>query len=360
MVTAEANAGMVRMLPILLSQIRAPIGKRPLTVVFDRGGYSPKLFLALVQAGFDILTYRKGRCPPLPRKRFSTHEGRLDGRRISYVLADQNVRLLKGRLRLRQVTRLTDSGHQTPILTSRRDLKSLEVAFRMFERWRQENFFKYLREKYALDALIEHGVVPDDPTREVPNPARRALDGAMRSARAELTRLQADYGKAAFAELEGAPLTLRSLKDAQAALGRSGRSALRRVSNLEAKRGPLPARVPIREAVIGEIVRLAPERQHLISLLKMVAYQAESDLFSLIQPLYRQAHQEGRTLIQSAFASAADLQVTDSELRVRLLPLSSPHRTRAIAALCDQLNQSPVLFPGSRLRLHFSVRTPAK
>lgn len=359
-VTAEANAGMVKMLPILLSQIRALIGKRRLTVVFDRGGYSPKLFLTLMQAGFDILTYRKGRCPPLPRKRFSSHEGCLDGRRISYVLADQNVRLLRGRLLLRQVTRLTDSGHQTPILTSRRDLKALEVAFRMFERWRQENFFKYLREEYALDALIEHGVVPDDPTREVPNPARRTLDGALRCARAELTRLQADYGKAAFAEHEGAPEKMRNLKSAHAALARSVRSALKRVSDLEAKRAQLPARIPVREAVSGEIVRLAPERQHLISLLKMVAYQAESALFSLIQPHYRRAHQEGRTLIQSAFASAADLQVTGSELRVRLLPLSSPHRTRAIAALCDQLNQSPVLFPGSHLRLHFSVRTPPK
>ncbi len=112
--------------------------------------------------------------------------------------------------------------------------------------------------------------------------------------------------------------------------------------------------------MIGQIVRLAPERQHLISLLNMVAYQAESDLFSLIQPHYRRAHQEGRTLIQSAFASAADLQVTDSELRVRLLLLSSTHRTRAVAALCDQLNQSPVPFPGSPLRLRFCVRTPEK
>jgi len=41
---------------------------------------------------------------------------------LTYVLADQEVRLLKGQLRLRQVTRLMDNGHQTPILTSRRDL----------------------------------------------------------------------------------------------------------------------------------------------------------------------------------------------------------------------------------------------
>ena len=73
------------------------------------------------------------------------------------MLADQGVLLLGGKLRLRQVTRLSDDGqHQTPILTSRRDLPAVEVAYRMFERWRQENFFKYLREEYALDALVDY------------------------------------------------------------------------------------------------------------------------------------------------------------------------------------------------------------
>ncbi len=54
--------------------------------------------------------------------------------------------------------------------------EALQVAHRMFERWRQENFFKYLREEYALDALADHAVVPDNPTRDVPNPVRRRLD----------------------------------------------------------------------------------------------------------------------------------------------------------------------------------------
>lgn len=359
-VTAQANAGMVKMLPIVLAQARALIGKRRLTVVFDRGGYSPKLFLRRIDDEFDLLTYRKGRCRPVPRKRFQKHEGRLDGRRLAYVLADREVRLLKGKLRLRQVTRLTESGHQTHLLTSRRDLPALEVAFRMFERWRQENFFKYLSDEYALDALVEHAVVPDDPTREVPNPARNALDAVWRDARAELTRLQAEYGRQAFAKLEGARPTMRALQRAQSALARGVRAALKRVTALEARRARLPARVPVQQAVVGEIVRLAPERQHLINVLKMAAYQAESDLVSLIEPHYRRAQQEGRTLIQSALAGAADLEVTEHELRVRLLPLSSPHRTRAVAALCEELNRSPVLFPGSRLHLHFSVSTPPK
>ena len=104
------------------------------------------------------------------------------------------------------------------------------------------------------------------------------------------------------------------------------------------------------------IVKLAPERKHLTNLMKMVAYQAESDLFRRVAAHYRRADDEGRTLIQSALASAADLEVTESELRVTLVPLSSPHRTRAIAALCDELNQTATDFPGSNLRLRYAIR----
>jgi hypothetical protein len=50
---------------------------------------------------------------------------------------DLPVRFLGGKLRLRQVTRRSEDGHQTPILTSRRDLSAFEVAARMFGRWRQ-------------------------------------------------------------------------------------------------------------------------------------------------------------------------------------------------------------------------------
>jgi DNA-binding CsgD family transcriptional regulator len=43
--TATANAGMVKMLPAVLGEARSLIGSRRLTIVFDRGGWSPKLFM---------------------------------------------------------------------------------------------------------------------------------------------------------------------------------------------------------------------------------------------------------------------------------------------------------------------------
>jgi hypothetical protein len=355
-VTAQANAGLVKMLPGLLQEVRRWVGKRRVTFVFDRGGYSPKLFHAILAAGFDLLTYRKGRYPRIPKRRFRKHTTRQDGHRITYVLADQEVRLLKGKLRLRQITRLLDNGHQTPILTSRRDVGAALLAYRMFERWRQENFFKYLREEYALDALADHAVAPDDPTREVPNPAWAAADIQLRQAQAEMDRFQAEYGLEALVNSERDRATMRGFKIAHGKLGQKIWNVFQRLTALKTKRDKIPRRVPVQSLCAEPVVKLAPERKHLTNLLKMVAYQAESDLFRAVSPHYRRAQDEGRTLIQSALASAADLDVTQDELRVTLAPLSSPHRTRAIAALCEELNRTETIFPGSSLRLRYAIR----
>lgn len=357
-VTAKANAGLVRMLPEVLERARAAVGQRRLTVVFDRGGYSPGLFGRIMAAGFDFITYRKGPCAPVARKHFRKHRAPVDGRTVRYVLADQEVRLGKPRLRLRQVTRLSDNGHQTHILTCRRDLCAAAVAYRMFGRWRQENFFKYLRQEYAIDALAEYAAEPDDPSREVPNPARAALDAQLRLAHARVERLEAEYGLEALTNPEARRRTMRGFKIARGKLARQIEDAWLRVEKLQAKRDALPRRVPIQSVMDQPVVKLAPELQHLTNLVKMVAYQAESQMFRALAPHYRRAEEEGRTLLQSALNGAADIQVTRTELRVTLAPLSSPHRTRAIARLCEELNASLTLFPGSNLRLRYAIHQP--
>ena len=358
-VTAEANEGLAKMLPPLLAEIRGLVGERRVTIVFDRGGWSPKLFGDIITQGFDILTYRKGRTCRLPRSRFSDHSAVIDGREIAYTLADHGIALLGGKLRLRQVTRLREGGHQTPVVTSRRDLPAIEVAYRMFERWRQENFFKYLREEYALDALADHQIEAADPDRTVPNPARNILDHELSQARLELQRLSSQYGLDALANVEAKRRTMRGFKIAASAAGRAVTAAEQRITRLERRRLRLPKRVPVAQVVDGQVVRLSTERKHLTNCLKMVAYQAESELVRLVGEHYKRAEDEGRTLVQAALASAADLIVTDTELRVVLAPMSSAHRTRAVAALCQEINAGGTMFPGSKLRLHFSVAEPA-
>ena len=147
----------------------------------------------------------------IAEKRFVERKAKLDGRPIRYRLHDQAVRLLKGKLRLRQITRLTDDGKQTPMVTSRWDLRDIVVAYRMFERWRQENFFKYMRQEFLIDALSDYQVEPDDPERSVPNPARKAVDKELRKARAHLSKMKETYGAAFVDYFQGRTPTKRAL-----------------------------------------------------------------------------------------------------------------------------------------------------
>ena len=355
-VTAEANAALVTMLPAITQEIRSLVGrKRRVTVVFDRGGWSPKLFAKLIRRGFDILTYRKGQWKKVPRGRFRTVEKRIEGRRVSYELNERTIRLLKGRLRLRQITRLCARDHQTPVVTSRFDLTAVELAYRMFERWRQENFLKYLREEYALDALVDYRTEPDRPERLVPNPERRTIRKELTTARAKLKTLEALYGGAVMDNKERKRSTVRGFKIAHGKLGQEIRAVRTRIGLLEARLKQTPKRVMVEDLSGEPLVRLAQERKHLSDCIKMVAYQAESDLLALVRPHYARADQEGRTLVSSALHNPADVDVTGKELRVTLAPLSSQHRTRAIASLCRVLGGMDCCFPGTELLMRFAV-----
>jgi transposase len=359
-ITGEVDAALTKALPRLLREVRDLVGERRVTIVFDRGGWSPKLFDTMINDGFDLLTYRKGRCRHINERRFIWRHAELDGCRVDYLLHDQPVRFLKGKLRLRQVTRLCDTGHQTQVITSRCDLRDIEVAYRMFDRWRQENFFKYMREEFLLDALVDYQIEPEDPTRSIPNPERRALDKEIHTARADLAKLEREYGAAAADNAEQRRSTMRGFKIAHGRLGKRLRTARARVARLLEQRRDVAKRIEVRDLNERAVVKLATERKHLTDIIKMVAYQAESDLVTLLRPHYARVDQEGRTLLHELFAAAGDIRVSDSELHITLAPLSSPHRTHATQALCEMLDQSATIFPGSRLRIRFGVRPPPR
>src|SRR6516225_2168710 len=359
-ITGEVDAALTKAMPRLLREVREVVGERRVTIVFDRGGWSPKLFAAMINSGFDVLTYRKGHCRRINERRFIRRRAVLDGCSVDYLLHDEPVRFLKGKLRLRQVTRLCDGGHQTTVITSRWDLRDVEVAYRMFERWRQENFFKYMREEFLLDALVAYQIEPEDPTHTIPNPERRALDKEIRAARADLARLEREFGAAAANNAEQRRPTMRGFKIAHGRLGTQLRKARARVRRLFDQRRKVPKRVEVRELNERTVVKLATERKHLTDIIKMVAYQAESDLLALLRPHYARVDQEGRTLLHELFATAGDTRVSDSELNITLAPLSSPHRTLAAQALCEILDKTATTFPGSRLRIHFAMRPPRR
>jgi len=357
-ITAPANEGLVKMLPPILQEVKGLIGEdRRLTIVFDRGGWSPKLFVELIKQGIDLVTYRKGKTEQIPEEHFCLMTEEIEGKKVEYRLHDRSVALLKGKLWLRQVSRLNPSGHQTHIVTSRQDLSSVTIAYRMFERWRQENYFKYMSAEFALDALVDYDVEEDDLARLVPNPKRKEINRERNKIKDQIKELKCQYGLEALNNEEVKRRTMRGFKIANSDIGRSIEMLQQREIELKSLYKEIPEKVPLKTTLNNETVyRLKREKKHLTDLIKMVAYQAETDLFALIRSDYARADDEGRTLIQSALMNSGDLEVIDNELHVVLNPLSSLHRSKTIRALCTKLNTTNTTFPGSKLRLVYDVK----
>ena len=185
---------------------------------------------------------------------------------MKYLLHEQPVRFLRGKLRLRQVTRLTDNGKQTPILTSRWDLRDIVVAHRMFERWRQENFFKYMREEFFIDPLSDYQVEPDYPERSVPNPTRKAIDKQRRKPRAHLNRIKESYGSAFLDYFQGCTQTKRAFTFSEKQIFQEIQMATDQIAALAAQQKPLPTRVPLAQTQPGQNpVKLPTDRKRPIS-----------------------------------------------------------------------------------------------
>ncbi len=350
----EPGASLVGELRRVAVEVRALVGPdaRP-SIIFDRGGWSPKLFAELVEAGFDIATYRKGLKPLEPTGAFTAHRY-IDeqGRAHDYVLADSRVSIPydSGRhhFACRQITRLQD-GHQTQVLTTRADPDPAPVAHAMFSRWRQENFFRYMRAHFALDGLDSYATLADDLTRAVPSPAKRNAASAVAEAKAAITTAEAGYGRAAKGGVSG------KVAESHAELGKAIDGAKEHLGHLEATAKATPAKAPLGDSH-PDARRLDPERKRIFDAIRMATYNAESALARLLGPHYARAEDEARSFLREVYNSPADLEVVGSKLNVRINALAAPRRRRALAALCTDLTATETTYPGTDLVLVYSVK----
>jgi len=361
-VTAPANEGLLAMMEQeLLPQIRKLAGdERRVTLIFDREGWSPKRFRKWQKAGFDVITYRKGKYQDWQHRCFEEVAVEVSGRKVTYLLAERTVRVAKG-FRMHEVRRLCDDGHQTSVMTTRRDLSGEEVALRMFSRWQQENFFRYMRQEFALDHLPTTKVEPADPERSVPNPAVKVSKRELGRIKATLTKAEQAYGQQAHDNPEQKRRTVRGFKISHAELGREIKKLRSDRARMEAEIKALPKRVPVRDVMDGEpIVRLERERKTITDTFKMVAYRAETQLANLVGPLLPYRGDEARKFMRQVFELPADLlpDYEQGQLVVRLHSMTTPRDNRALASLCGVLNGLDVCYPDTKLRLVLEATQP--
>jgi hypothetical protein len=326
------------------------------TIVFDREGYSPDLFEQMRQKRIAVLTYHKFPKQDWSAAEFTPHSVQLSGgETLTMKLAERGTQL-SNKLWVREIRKLTDSGHQTPMLTTNFQAPMTALAVSLFARWSQENFFRYMREHYSLDRLVEYGTEPVPDAISVVNPQWRKLDSQIRSKTGQRYRLTAQFGALALSE-QPTESELQSYQQRKGQLQEQIQHLDLEIDTLKQQRQQTPHHIPVKSLPEEDrFTRLRTERKHFVDTIKMIGYRAETSLASLLREHLARSD-DARVLLRQIFHNEVDL-VPDSvthTLTVRLHHLTQAAHDQAIAQLCTTLNETQTVFPGTNLKLIFEI-----
>lgn len=382
MVMAEPSSSLVGELRRLTPTLRQMIGDdRRVLIGFDREGWSPQLFHDLSQAGFDPLTWRKGEAEEVDAKLFSKHTYTdIWGRDHTYdQVADTTITLEYGpkgketRFRMRQISRIVAAGkqmreatgqdtRQIHILTSNTTLEASEVAYRMSARWRHENYFRYARQHFALDAHDSYQGVLDDAQRSVPNPAKAKAKTKRDALAAKLTTLVAAVGAQELALSTPEPgetmlITNQMLNDLNAPVIKVEKE----LAQADEVYQSIPGRLPLGEVNPGQQV-LESEMKQLLHGFRMAAYNASMILATEVRTNtgFKAAVTQAHAFVRQVLTHTGDIDPRDEGfLDVALDPLPTGRATAALGELCERLTATQTVYPGTDRVLRYRVKTLA-
>ena len=93
--------------------------------------------------------------------------------------------------------------------------------------------------------------------------------------------------------------------------------------------------------------------------IRIAAYNTAQSLARAIVTAtgYTRADDEAHTLIRTALAGSGDIIPDHHTLHIRLDPLPAPRHTAAIDELCQALNATDTVYPGTGLTLRYSMKS---
>jgi transposase len=347
-------------------ELKADRYRARFVILFDREGYSPEFFKEMWQTHrIACITYRKYPQGDWPTAEFAEIETMLPGgEQVALRLAERGTWIgdRKSGLWVREVRKLTTSGHQVSLISTAFGASAPEDSARLFSRWSQENFFRYMMQHYAIDLLNEYGTeeIPET-KRPVVNPRWRELDRQKRSVKSKLTHRQARF----------AALTLHPESDASAQAKWEKRKAelVEEIEQLEHELTGISCQLKTTPSHLDwdklpeteKFQRLAPSRKQLVDTVKMIAYRAETAMASVVRESLARTD-DARSLLRDLFRSEADLlpNLEQRVLRVQVHPMSNPRSNRAIAHLLEHLNAAEFTYPGTSMQLIYSIAGQAE
>lgn len=134
----------------------------------------------------------------------------------------------------------------------------------------------------------------------------------------------------------------------------------REIDELKQQRKQTPHHIPVKDLPESDrFSRLLTERQHFIDTIQLIAYRAETSMASLLRDKLNR-EDDTRALLRQIYETEVDL-VPDpgtNTLTVRLHHLTQAAHDLAVRHLCEELNATETIFPGTELKLVYQLGSP--
>jgi len=333
-------------------------------LVFDREGYSPVFFKQMWQQyRIACISYHKFPGDSWPQEWFETREVPMpNAERVTMRLAEMGSWIgdAKKGLWVREVRKLTASGHQTSLISTAYRLSLQQDAIRIFSRWCQENFFAYMMQHFGIDLLSEYGSEEFPVSCMVINPQWRRLEQKRRSLQGKLNIRERDFGKLTLAQ-ESDPRKVAQWQERKSELYEEIQGLEHDISDAKAQLKQTAKRIQWGDLPQEErFERLPPSRRRLLDTIRMIAYRAETAMTMVVREVMSR-QDDARSLIRDLFLSEADiLPDTDNKiLNVCIHHAAEARHNRAIEHLVQHLNDADYRYPGTKLTMKFSLGAPA-
>jgi len=326
------------------------------TLVFDREGYSPDLMQECWQKRVACLTYNKHPGPDWSVEEFIEHNVTVgQAAPTAMMLAERGVKLSNA-LWVREVRRLSENAHQTSVLATDYRSDTTEIGASMFGRWTQENFFRYMRQHFSLDRLIDYQTEPLAETTTVVNPAWRQLDGQVRS---KVGLLQRKLSLFARLQLHGdiEPSRVERFERDKAELHQQIHDLQADIAELKLRRKATPHHITAAQLPEDQrFRRLNTKSKDFIDTIKMITYRAETAM-ALIVREHMSRLDDARAQLREVYTTEADLMpdLLAGTLTIRIHHMANRAADTAVEHLCDELNATMTIFPGTNLRLVYEL-----
>jgi hypothetical protein len=343
-----------------LAELNANALRMRFRLIFDREGYSPGLFKRMREKRIACQTYHKNPGPDWERSEFAPRRVRLaEGGELDMLLAERGTFLgsKKGaRLWVREVRKLTTKGHQVSIISTDWLADVEQIVAPQMGRWYQENFFKYGMEHFNLDRLIDYQIEPVDETTRIVNPVWRKLEGEIRKRAATLVRVKSRLCELHLIGELDEQKAKRYMHDAEALRAEIEREELEiarlKKQRKEAGKHTTVGKLPEEE----KWLKLATRSKHFIDTIKIIAYRAETAMAHIVREKLNTHHRdEARALIRDICTTEANI-IPDEQsktLSIELHSLATPKSNAIVTHLCEELNATETIFPGTDLRMIF-------